>query len=282
MRLNALNFAINRMFASSNGSAVPSLISRLFTPGTAGFCGGMSVTEAFDAGLMFQDSTGTTPAALEMPVGLVLGQVGSINASQTTSTKRPTLKDDGSGHLYLLFDGIDDCFVTPSIDMTGTDKVTVFAGVRGLSSSGINILAEFSTDSDSTAGTFELGMPVVGKTLYYQLCASSRMDGAVTSVFTGPASVVTTAQFCTSASTPAAAVAARANGADLSLVYSPPSITSRSSFSDQPLYIGARNQASFYFNGHMYTLPIVVGRAVEPALIAEVEAHINAQMGGIY
>ena len=278
MRLNALNFAINRMFASSSGSAVPSLISRLFTPGTAGFCGGMSVTEAFDAGLMFQDSAGTTPAALEMPVGLVLGQVGSINASQTTTTKRPTLKDDGSGHLYLDFDGTDDCFVTPSIDLTGTDKVTVFAGVR-TNTDALGMLVEFSENIGLTNNNFYLASGtdiVTGYNFNTKMPYAFSAACAATYTIAAPNSsvVAVTSDIAGSSNTMAVnGVAGTPNSASLGT----------GNFGNYPAFIGARNDGSkFQFNGRMYTLPIVVGRAVEPALIEEVEDAINASMGGIY
>ena len=48
------------------------LIAQLFAGGTNGFAAGLSVTEAYQKGWLFQDAAGTTPAALEMPVGLAL------------------------------------------------------------------------------------------------------------------------------------------------------------------------------------------------------------------
>ena len=48
------------------------LIAQLFAGGTEGFASGLSVTEAYQKGWLFQDSAGTTPAAIESPVGLAL------------------------------------------------------------------------------------------------------------------------------------------------------------------------------------------------------------------
>src|SRR5690606_35813903 len=57
--------------------------------------------------------------------------------------------------LYLSFDGVDDFLVTPSIDFTGTDKVTVWAGQRMLSSGG-GMLLEISDNTGTNQGSFYL------------------------------------------------------------------------------------------------------------------------------
>ena len=266
-----------RLGSSGRVAALPSLIAQLFTPGTVGFCGGMSVTEAYDNGWLFADDAGTTPAALNGPVGLVLGQVGSINASQTTSTKRPTLKDDGSGHLYLEFDGTDDCFVTPSIDLTGTDKVTVFAGVRKLSTS-LGVICEFSADPDVGDGRFAVysEYPSANDYSFYAHGAGGESVASFAHIAAAPpdSAVLTgTSDLLTQVNT------IRRNGVDGT---DNTSTWTPSMFANEPLYIGSRNQSAIFFNGRMYTLPIIVGRTVEPALILEVEAAINAAMGGIY
>jgi hypothetical protein len=57
---------------------------------------------------MFQDSAGTTPAAVDSPVGLLRDKSGKGNhASQATASKRPTLRQAGALY-YLEFDGTDD------------------------------------------------------------------------------------------------------------------------------------------------------------------------------
>jgi hypothetical protein len=54
-------------------------------------------------------------------------------------------------NFFLSFDGIDDSMSTPSIDFTGTDKMTVFAGVQRLSDAAGNVVlghgADFGTSS---------------------------------------------------------------------------------------------------------------------------------------
>jgi hypothetical protein len=62
-----------------------------------------------DLSSMFQDSAGTTAAAVDSPVGRINDKSGNGNhATQATAAARPILRQDGSGRLYLEFDGVDD------------------------------------------------------------------------------------------------------------------------------------------------------------------------------
>ena len=101
-----------------------------------------------DLSTMFQDAAGTTPVTeAGQPVGLILDKSGNgHHASQATSTARPLFQIDGSGKHYLAFDGVDDYLSTAAIDLTGTDKVTVFSGSWVLSST-VAIFYETSTNA---------------------------------------------------------------------------------------------------------------------------------------
>jgi hypothetical protein len=61
-----------------------------------------------DLSSMWQDSAGTTPAAVDQPVGKLNDKSGNGNhALQATTSKKPTLRNDGTNY-YLEFDGADD------------------------------------------------------------------------------------------------------------------------------------------------------------------------------
>jgi hypothetical protein len=94
-----------------------------------------------DLSTLFQDADGTVPVtAVGQPVGKILDKSGRGNhATQSTTTRRPTLQQDTSGKYYLSFDGVDDYLSTGSIDFTATDKMTVMAGLRKF-----NPLGQFS------------------------------------------------------------------------------------------------------------------------------------------
>ncbi|RTL99788.1 hypothetical protein EJV44_04720, partial [Ancylobacter aquaticus] len=58
---------------------------------------------------------------------------------------------------YLGFDGVDDFMVTAAtLDLSATDKVTLFAGVQKFTDAATGIVAEFSGNVSLNAGTFYL------------------------------------------------------------------------------------------------------------------------------
>lgn len=82
-----------------------------------------------DLTTMWQDSGGTTPAAVDSPVGLIHDKSGNANhLSQSTDANRPTLRESG-GLYYLEFDGTNDR-LTRTLDMSAPDKVTLCYGTR--------------------------------------------------------------------------------------------------------------------------------------------------------
>lgn len=79
----------------------------LFSNGEAG-----ALYTPWDLSTMYQDAAGTTPAAIDSPVGLRMDQSGNGNhATQPTASARPILREDANGSRYLEYDGVDDCFI---------------------------------------------------------------------------------------------------------------------------------------------------------------------------
>src|SRR3989304_1071500 len=115
-----------------------------------------------DLSTLFQDAAGTIPVtAAGQPVGRMMDKSGNGNhATQSTAASRPILRLNATtGAYYLETDGVDDGMQTNSIDFTGTDKVSLFAGVRKLSDAAIGTVVELSTDAGSMAGSFALQAP---------------------------------------------------------------------------------------------------------------------------
>ena len=188
---------------------------------------------------------------------------------------------DTSGFpLYLRFDGIDDSMYTPAnLNLSGTDKVAVFAGVRKLSDAVEGVLAELSANFNSNNGSF------------VQLPNSSGL-GAANTYLSGSrgTAAATGAQFAVSAATPAPATnvfttthdisgdlsAIRLNGAASGT--NGTSDKGSGNFGTYPLYIGARNNSSLWFNGQVYGL-LVVGSAVSAGNISATEQWVAGKTG---
>lgn len=85
--------------------------------------------------LSYQDSAGTTPGAVDSPVGRAVDKSGKGNhATQSTSTSRPLLKE-ASGFKYDLFDGADD-FWTAASGGGGTTGFFFCAAIHVLGGAG--------------------------------------------------------------------------------------------------------------------------------------------------
>jgi hypothetical protein len=90
--------------------------------------------------------------------------------------------------VYLRADGSNDFLQTNSIDFSGTDKVTVAAGVRKLSDAAAGTVMELSTAIASNNGTFRLTAPNSAAANY---AFSSKGTVASTNVFTSFAAPIT-------------------------------------------------------------------------------------------
>jgi len=151
--------------------------------------------------------------------------------------------------MYLRFDGVDDFLQTNSINFTGTDKMTVFAGVRKLSDAALAAFCELSTAVDSNNGSFVLYAPVSNSATYSfgnkgtttRLLASSPVSFAspITNVLSAIADISGDQAILRINGTQAAS-----NTTD----------QGTGTYGNYPLYIGRRAGTSLPFNGHLYQL----------------------------
>ena len=112
-----------------------------------------------DLTTLFQNSDGTTAVAVGDPVGYLGDKSGNGNhAIQAISAKRPTLRQAGSLY-YLEFEGAQGLKTSGNVDFTGTDTMTVCAGVRKEVDASENI-TELSSNagSSSNVGSFRLAV----------------------------------------------------------------------------------------------------------------------------
>ena len=224
-----------------------------------------------DFSTMFQDAAGTTPVtALGQPVGKILDKSGRGNhASQTTSASRPTLQQDSNGLYYLSFDGTDDGMATPSIDFTGTDKMTVWVGVRKLSDAALGVLVEPWPTSYNN-GHFAILAPIDPASLDF----SSRTRGTLlTSATASGIAAPITSVLCADMSISDDRNILRVNG-----VQAASSVDDQGTgnYGNYPLYIGRRGGTTFPFNGRIYQL-IIRGAASNVGQIAAGEAYVNSK-----
>lgn len=194
------------------------------------------------------------------------------HAYQTTALSRPTLQQDSTGRYYLSFDGTDDGMVTNSINFTGTDKMTLWAGIRKLSDAATAILCELGTNLTVNTGAFYLGAPGSVASNYVLASKGTVQASVIASPFVAPITNVVACQ--ASIATPTT-VAIKVNGGVAST-----SATTQGTgnYGNYPLYIGRRDGTSLPFNGRIYQL---IGRGAETPLaqIVAMEQYVNVKTG---
>ena len=228
-----------------------------------------------DPAALFSDTAGTTQAGIGDPVALVLDKSGNGNhATQPTLASRPILREAG-GLRYLEFDGVDDFLVTTTIT-PGTDKVQMFAGVRKLGEAGtFRALAEFGPNVGSNNGSFLVSAPsgsadhyrfrVSGTTLGDNLGnAGAEYAGASTDVLAVVADILTDVH------------SLRINGAEIE---SSSSGLGAGNFLEYPLNIGARNGASNFFHGRIYSLFTRFGPNLDTPTTERTERYVAKRTG---
>lgn len=153
---------------------------------------------------------------------------------------------------------------------TGTDKVSVFAGVRKTSDADSTI-AELTASADATNGAFGVYANAPGGPGIYQV--RSRGTTLVSRNFTKAAP--DSAVFTLIGDISAPNIVMRYNGTQVSQSNA---TQGTGNYSNSILYIGSRGSTSMFFRGYMYEI-IARGALTEANLLARTETSINQQTG---
>jgi hypothetical protein len=175
---------------------------------------------------------------------------------------------------YLQFDGVDDSLYTAAnLNLSGTDKVSVFAGMRKLSDAAGGILVELSAIVNSNAGSFILGVPgTAAPNYYWSTRGSAALSGLLTSdVFPSPRTEVLTGLGDIANDLQRL----RVNGLVASNVTAD---QGTGNFGSYVLYVGRRGNSSVPFNGRLYPL-IVRGALSDQTTLAQAEQWVAGQTG---
>jgi hypothetical protein len=176
---------------------------------------------------------------------------------------------------YLRFDGSNDYMLTNSIDFTGTDKMTVFAGVRKLSNA-TGILCELSTDTFNNNGAFVIN-PAQGNGQNYAFYGKgTTFAGLTATTFSSPISNVLSVAYDISKANQSVEILPNINGAIpvLSSASGSTGAMGTGNFGNYPIYIGMRAGTGTPFNGRLYSL-ITRGVQSTESEITNTEQWVN-------
>ena len=175
---------------------------------------------------------------------------------------------------YVQYDGSDDSMSTSAIDFTGTDKMSVFAGVRKLSDAAAGMLLELSANAAGNAGSFSFGAPEDLNNRYLSIGRGSAAASYAQASTTG-----------TTGAAPDSAVISITHdiAGDLSTIRrnavagtSATADKGTGNFGSYPLFIGRRNNATLPFNGKDYGI-VIVGKAASAGEITDTETWLAAK-----
>jgi hypothetical protein len=177
--------------------------------------------------------------------------------------------------LYLALDGSDDSLYTAAnLDLSSTDKVSVFTGVTKLSDAATGVTLEFSADAGTNNGTWGVYAPGAA--------AAPRFD-ATSRGTTARGAGVNSAPYAAPITTALTAIG-NISGDLTEMRLDGVSVNSNTgdqgtgNYGTYPLYIGRRNNASLPFNGRIYQL-IVRGAASSAAEISSAERWVAGKQG---
>lgn len=172
---------------------------------------------------------------------------------------------------YLFFDGLDDWLQTGNINFSATDKMSVFAGVRKLSDTALNVVTELSATIASNNGTFLLSAPNSAAANYnFSSKGTSQVDNTVTT-YSAPITNVVTG--LANISAPSNTI--RVNGTATTVTTSQGAGNYGSAY---PLYIGRRGGTTNPLNGRIYSL-IIRGALTSSPQLEQTERWVAGKTG---
>lgn len=171
----------------------------------------------------------------------------------------------------LETDGIDDSLLTAAIDFSGTDKMTVIAGIRKDSDAALAVACELSATTASNNGSFGLQAPDGAAATYlFQSEGTSLTDAQAAGVAAPITSVVTGVGSIAADST-----IIRVNGVQID---ADTGDQGAGNYGNHTMYFGARAGTSAFFKGRIHY--IIVRGAETPTVDLEPgEAYVNERTG---
>lgn len=216
--------------------------------------------------------TGTNRTILIRRPNVLLGQTDGAGLPNYQRVTTATDYDTTDFPYYLRYNGTNQWMQTSAIDFSGTDAVSVFAGVRKLSDAARGNILELTASADANNGAFHLTGPNAASATYaFESKGTALTDAVSGASFVAPITNLLTG--LADISTPSNIL--RVNGVQ---VDSDANSQGSGSYANAAVYLGSRGGTTLWFNGRDYGL-ICVGRAVTAAELANTESWLAGKTG---
>lgn len=246
-----------------SGSTFQMLVDALFASGAPG-----AAWDLTDPARLWTDTAGTTPAGMGDYVARVDDLTGrGQHLLQGALPSRPQRALLPNGLPSLFFDGADDSLKLSSLDLTATDKVTIFVGVRLLTQAPKYILRH------NIPGNLGIRLiktsPDEARSMYYG-SRGSTAEGYVTTAYPSDAPISLVVVGYSSPTDPRCTL-------DVNGVTSTATTTQgATNYANSSLEVGRYSSSCLY--GYV-TCVGVIGRALTSPETVALKAAINAQIG---
>lgn len=192
---------------------------------------------------------------------------------QDTATKRPLLQAEGALR-YLQFDGVDDWMSLASLDMGGSDAVTVIAGLRRGQRANMEDVLGLSASPHGNFGTYRL-CPTFDAASDNAAFTSLADEGIIATARAASTLVSTDYVLTGIGDISSDTAVVRRNGVQLG---SSATNQGGGEYRSDVVYLGSRGGTARFFNGRLYGL-IVVNRILTAEELAASEKWMASKMG---
>jgi hypothetical protein len=195
-----------------------------------------------------------------------------------TGDNQGTYTGDGTSGIFIWGAQLEIGSTATAFQNIGTDKMTVFAGVRKLSDANAAILVEYSANFNGNPGSFFFTAPEsTGASGDYGFAARGSASAAIGQIAKTATRLAPITDVVTVTSDIAGDLSAmRVNGVASGTNGTADQGTGN--YGNYPLFIGARNGAGNFFSGHLYSL-IVRGARSNTGQISSTETWVAGKTG---
>lgn len=189
-----------------------------------------------------------------------------------TPNSKPILRYNATtASYYIEVDGTNDWMLTPTVNFTATDKVSVFAATRKLNDLE-SVLVELGTNVNSVNGSF--AVLTGGTTQKYRM--SSRGTSTSTAMITDTAYNAPLSSVTYAVGDIAGDVSSISVNDSAAIISSTDQGTGN--YGTHQLYLFTRNATNLYFSGHFYGM-IIVGRLCTAPEQSSVKSILATKIG---
>lgn len=241
----------------------------LFTAGVQGFDFNLS-----EMATLFQDSAGTIPVTA---AGQPLARINDRSPNgNNLILQNAVFQIDGAGLGYAAFNGTSTTGATAAVDLSTTNKISLFAGVRKATDGSAGSIVESSASPSTTAGTFSFISSSSGTTSYGFRSFGSNLGGASSVATSLPYSAPHLAVLAGSGDIATDANLIQVN--DAAPVSKSDVDLGAGNYGNHVVNVGARGGSSLWFNGRIYSLTCI-GKVLSAGEFSGMRATTNARTG---